>query len=55
MALATLSTQHEAELKDHCVMFLKLLECVQYLARQCVPLSGHHEDSPLLGNIFLRH
>ena len=29
-----LSKQHEAEMKNHRAMFMKLLECVRYLARQ---------------------
>ena len=40
-----LSKQHEAEMKNHRAIFMKLLECVRYLARQGLPLRGHHEDS----------
>ena len=40
-----LSKQHEAEMRNHRAMFMKLLDCVRYLARQDLPLRGHHEDS----------
>ena len=48
-----LSTQHDVDMKKHCAMFLKLLECVRYLARQGLPFCGHHEDSVSLeGNLL---
>ena len=40
-----LSKQHEAEMKNHRAMFMKLLECVRYFARQGLPFCGHHKDS----------
>ena len=47
-----LSTQHDVDMKNHQTMFLKLLECVWHLARQCLPFCGHHEDSiSLEGNL----
>ncbi len=48
-----LSTQHDADTRNHCAMFLKLLECVRYLARQGLPFRGHHEDSVAFeGNLY---
>ena len=48
-----LSSQHEAEMRNHRAMFLKLLNCVRYLARQGLPLRGHHEDSTSFeGNLY---
>ena len=48
-----LSTQHEAEMRNNRAMFLKLLECVRYLARQGLPFRGHHEDSVAFeGNLY---
>ena len=32
-------------MKNYHAMFMKLLECVTSLARQGLPLRGHHEDS----------
>ena len=42
---AQLSRQHEAEMKNQRAMFMNLLECVRYLARQGLPLRCHNEDS----------
>ena len=48
-----LSIQHDIDMKNHRAMFLKLLECVRYLARQGLPFRGHHEDSVSLeGNLL---
>ena len=48
-----LTSQHEAEMRNHRAMFLKLMECVRYLARQGLPLRGHHEDSTSFeGNLY---
>ena len=48
-----LSTQHDVDMKNHRAMFLKLLECIRYLARQGLPFRGHHEDSVSLeGNLL---
>ena len=43
--LAQLSAHHEADNKFHQKMLLKLLSCIRYLARQGLPLRGHHEDT----------
>ena len=40
-----LSSQHEADTLFHRKMLLKLLSCIRFLARQGLPLRGHHEDS----------
>lgn len=40
-----LSKSHDAETRNNCAMFLKLLECIRYLARQGLPFCGHHEGS----------
>ena len=48
-----LRSQHDAVTSNHRTMFLKLLECVRYLARQGLPLRGHHEDSTSFeGNLY---
>ena len=48
-----LSSQHDADIRNCNAMFLKLLECVQYLARQSLPFHGHHEDSiSFEGNLY---
>ena len=39
--------------EKNCAMFLKLLECVRYLARQGLAFHGHHEDSITFeGNLY---
>ena len=49
---AMLSKQYDAEKKNNCAMFMKLLHCVRYLARQGLSFRGHHEDSILFeGNL----
>ena len=40
-----LSLQHDADMRNRCAMFLKLLEYVRYLAKEGLPFRGHHEDS----------
>ena len=48
-----LSTQHGAEMRNRRAMFLKVLECVRYLARQGLPLRGHRkDDSSFQGNLY---
>ena len=48
-----LSTQRDADVRNHRAVFLKLLECVRYLARQGLPFRGHHEDSVTFeGNLY---
>lgn len=48
-----LSVQNEVVKKMHREMFLKLLECIRYLARQGLPIRGHHEDSIAFeGNLY---
>ncbi len=48
-----LSTQRDADMRNHRAMFLKLLECVWYSARQGLPFRGHHEDSVAFeGNLY---
>ena len=48
-----LGKQHDAEKRNNCAMFLKFLECVQYLARQGLPFRGHHEVSVAFeGNLY---
>ena len=43
--LAQLSAHHEADNKFHQKMLSKLRSCIRYLARQGLPLRGHHEDT----------
>ena len=45
-----LSTQHDAEMKNHRAMFMKLLDCVLFLARQGLSFRGHYENST--GNLY---
>ena len=40
-----LSSQRDADMRNGRAMFLKVLECVRYLARQGLPFRSHHEDS----------
>ena len=48
-----LISQHTAEKRNNRAMFLKVLECARYLARQGLPLRGHHEDSTSFeGNLY---
>ena len=48
-----LYTQCDVDMRNHRAMFLKLLECVRYLARQGLPCCGHHEDSVAFeGNVY---
>ena len=50
---AQLNTQRSADQRDHRSMFLKLLECVRYLARQGLAFRGNHEDSVAFeGNLY---
>ena len=51
--VAQLSAQHEADNFFHRKMLLKLLSCIRYLARQGLPLRGHHEDPESFeGNLY---
>ena len=48
-----LSKQYDAEKKNNRAMLLKLLHCIQYLARQGLSFRGHHEDSASFeGNLY---
>ena len=50
---AQLSKSHDTETRNNRAMFLKLLECICYLARQGLPFRGHHEDSVAFeGNLY---
>ena len=50
---AQLNTQRSADQRDHRSMFLKLLECVRYLARHGLAFRGNHEDSVAFeGNLY---
>ena len=42
---AQLNNQLERDQAYHRKMFMKLLTCIQYLARQGLPLRGHYEDA----------
>jgi len=51
--VAQLSAQHEAYNLFHRKMLMKLLSCIRYLARQGLPLRGHHEDPKTFeGNLY---
>ena len=43
--VSQLRLQHDKELQTNRAMFLKVLECVTFLARQGLDLRGHREDS----------
>ena len=44
---------HATETRNNRAMFLKLLECIRYLARQGLAFRGHHEDSIAFeGNLY---
>ena len=48
-----LSKSHDKETRNNRTMFLKLLECIRFLARQGLPFRGHHEDSVAFeGNLY---
>ena len=50
---AQFSTNHDTETRNNRTMFLKLLECIRYLARQDLPFRGVHEDSVAFeGNLY---
>ena len=50
---AQLSSQHEADSLFHRKMLMKVLSCIRYLARQGLPLRGHHEDPESFeGNLY---
>ena len=50
---AMLSKQYDAEKENNRAMFMKLLHCIRYLARQGLSFRGHHEDSFLFeGNLY---
>ena len=50
---AQLSTQRSEEMRKHRMMFLKVLENVWYLARQCLAFCGNHKDSENFdGNLY---
>ena len=47
------SKSHATETINNRAMFLKLLECIRYLARQGLAFRGHHEDSIAFeGNLY---
>ena len=48
-----LSKSYATETRNNRAMFLKLLECICYLARQGLAFRGHHEDSIAFeGNLY---
>ena len=47
--MAQLSAHYEADVMFHRKMLMKLLSCIRYLARQGLPLRGHHEDPQSFG------
>ena len=47
---AILNKEHAAILNFHRSMLMKLLSCIQYLARQDLPVRGHNND--IEGNLF---
>lgn len=48
-----LSKSHATETRNNRAMFLKLLECIRYLARQGLAFRGRHEDSIAFeGNLY---
>ena len=48
-----LSSQRDADMRYRRAIFLKLLECVWFLARQDLPFRGHHKDSVSFeGNLY---
>lgn len=50
---AQLSTQRSEDMRNHRLMFLKVLEGVRYLARQGLAFRGNHEDSATFeGNLY---
>lgn len=50
---ALLSTRLKADQEHHREMLMKLLHSIKYLARQGLPLRGHHEDSVSFeGNLY---
>ena len=50
---AQFSTSHDTKTRNNRTMFLKLLECICYLARQGLPFRGLHEDSVAFeGNLY---
>lgn len=50
---ALLSEQVESEQTHHRLMLIKLITAIRYLARQGLPLRGHHEDKESFeGNLY---
>jgi hypothetical protein len=50
---AQLSAQHLSDQQHHQCMLTKLLSSIRFLARQGLPLRGHHEDiNSLDGNLY---
>ena len=48
-----LSESHATETQNNRAMFLKVLECIRYLARQGLAFRGHHEDNIAFeGNLY---
>ena len=43
--VSQLRLQHDKELQMNRAMFLKVLQCMTFLARQGLALRGHHEES----------
>jgi hypothetical protein len=51
--IAQSSAHYEADTMFHTKMLPKLLSCIRYLARQGLPLRGHHEDNESFeGNLY---
>ena len=51
--VSQLRLQHDKELQMNRAMFLKVLQCVTFLARQGLALSGYHKDSNSFeGNLY---
>ena len=48
-----LNTQHEADTAFHRDMLLKLLLCIQFLARQGLPFMGHREDADTFEGTYI--
>ena len=48
-----LRTQHDTEMKNHRALFMKLVDCVLFLARQGLSFRGHYENSTAFeGNLY---
>ena len=48
-----LSSQRDTEMKNHRAMFMKLQNCIVFLARQGLSFRGHYENSTAFeGNLY---